>query len=216
MTCPNREIDLQHRYFLYSKTSLWILQMAASRSFLGGWGTSISPHETGQYRTVLLSCDVETLNGTADTVALGWSDKKHTMTGLSLWWIARWTMGGCALLAVRAVTAFLPASRQGFRWLLPFFSAVFVVAPQGYFWKACGGKRISKENQCAPSTSLLVSPETPSLIVLLMKVRRDSWQKEEKRKTKLIAFIKFLTSDNAILPFWWAHCISVTSHYTYA
>ena len=135
---------LQHGYFLHSKTSLWILQLAASRSFFGGWGTSISPHETGRYRTVLLPCDVETLDGTADTVALGWSDKKHTMRGLSLWWIARWTMGGCALLAVCAVTAFLPASRQGARWLLPFSSAAFVVAPQGYFWKACGGKRISK------------------------------------------------------------------------
>ena len=79
MTSRNREIDLQHRYFLHSKTSLWILQLAASRSFFGGWGTSISPHETGRYRTVLLPCDVETLNGTADTVALGWSDKKHTI-----------------------------------------------------------------------------------------------------------------------------------------
>ena len=26
--------------------------------------------------------------------------------------------------------------------------------------------------------------------------------------------IKFSTSDNAILAFWLAHCISVTSHYT--
>ena len=35
MTSRNREIDLQHRYFLHSKTSLWILQLKASRSFLG-------------------------------------------------------------------------------------------------------------------------------------------------------------------------------------
>ena len=32
-------------------------------------------------------------------------------------------------------------------------------------------------------------PETPSLILLLMKVRRESWQKVEKRKTKLIASV---------------------------
>ena len=30
----------------------------------------------------------------------------------------------------------------------------------------------------------------------------------------LIYIIKFSTSDNAILAFWWVHCISVTSHYT--
>ena len=43
-----------------------------TRFFLG-WGTSISPYETGRYRTVLLSCDVETLYGTADTLSL-WPD----------------------------------------------------------------------------------------------------------------------------------------------
>ena len=72
-----QEIDLQHKCSLHSKKSLWILQMAASHSFLG-WGTSISPHETGRYPTVLLSCDVETLYNTADTRSL-WADLIRNM-----------------------------------------------------------------------------------------------------------------------------------------
>ena len=47
--------------------------MAASHSVFSDWGTSISPYETGRYRTVLLSCDVEILHGTADTLSL-WRD----------------------------------------------------------------------------------------------------------------------------------------------
>ena len=60
-------------YSLHSKTPLWIMQMAASHSVFWGWSTTNRPHETGRYRTVLPSCDVETLYGTADTLWL-WPD----------------------------------------------------------------------------------------------------------------------------------------------
>lgn len=47
--------------------------MAASHSVFLGWGTSISPHETGRYHTVLLSSGMETLYDTADTLSF-WAD----------------------------------------------------------------------------------------------------------------------------------------------
>ena len=80
------------------------------------------------------------------------------------------TVGGCALLAVRAVTAFLPARSPRVLVATAFLSrSIFL-----WLWKACGDTKISKENQRVPATSVLGFPETPSLILLLMKVRRES------------------------------------------
>ena len=52
------------------KTSLCIMQTAASRSGFRGWSTSNCPHETGRYRTVLLSPDVETLSLRPDLITI--------------------------------------------------------------------------------------------------------------------------------------------------
>ena len=156
MMSRNREIDLQHRYSLHSKTSLWILQMTASHSVFLGWGTSISPHETEQYHTVMLSCDVETMYSTADTLL--WADLIRNIP-----WGA-WRCDGlhhkdCGKMCPVGCShchRFIPSQvAKGFGGYCLSFPQHFFLAPQGYFWKACGGKRISEENQHAPSTSLL-------------------------------------------------------------
>ena len=50
--------------------TLCIMQTAASRSGFRGWSTSNCTHETGRYRTVLLSPDVETLSLRPDLITI--------------------------------------------------------------------------------------------------------------------------------------------------
>ena len=74
----------------------------------------------------------------------------------------------------------------------------------------------SSKGQILRALSNLMGPfDAPQLYTQILKFPRLWLLTSLKLKTqRYIPFIKFSTSDNAFLAFWWVHPISVTSNYT--